>query len=82
MIGEDDIKFHNNCFYNKYNDFVHIINKKHKISLRDIDKAFMVFGQFLLRPQKFFELNYCNQKKLKICQKSKVQNFINEEYLF
>ena len=55
LIERDNIKLHNDCLYNKYNDFVHMINKKYGISLRDIDKALMAFGQFLNNPQKFLK---------------------------
>lgn len=39
--------------YLRYRDFVFKIHKKHKIGFRNIDKALMVFGQFLNNPQKF-----------------------------
>ena len=38
--------------YLNYRKFVFQIHKKYKISLRDIDKGLMAFGQFLTSPQK------------------------------
>jgi hypothetical protein len=38
--------------YWEYRDFVFCIHRKCKISLRDIDKGLMAFGQFLVNPSK------------------------------
>ena len=70
LIEGDNIKLHNDCLYNKYNDFVHAINKEHGVSLRDIDKALMAFGQFLNNPQKFLKLNYCGRADCRIMKNS------------
>jgi len=70
LIGKDNIKLHNDCLYNKYNDFVHAINKEYGISIRDIDKALMAFGQFLNNPQKFLKLNYCGRADCRIMKNS------------
>lgn len=70
LIRIDNIKLYNGCLYNKYNHFVRMINKEYGISLRDIDKALMAFGQFLNNPQKFLKLDYCDRVSCKIMENS------------
>lgn len=44
--------------YWRYREFISQIYKEYKISLRDIDKGLMAFGQFLKNPQKFLKTNW------------------------
>lgn len=48
--GKDD--------YFDYRKFVFGIHKNYKVDLRELDKAFMAFGQFLINPKKFINKNF------------------------
>jgi len=64
--------------YKDYRDFVFKIHEQYKISLRNIDKGLMAFGQFLADPQKFFKINDLYSKNL-ICKNKK--NKVNSKNL-